>query len=93
MSEVWISAAVGILTGIGGWFVGRRKQNAEVTGAEYENFKKFVDANREIIADMKQQIVDLIEKNGELRNKVEHLEEELQKIKRQYPCENCPNQR
>jgi thiamine kinase-like enzyme len=87
-----------VFTAIGGaagsvttWFFGIKKQRVEVTSGEYENFKKFVDANREIIKDLKEQLLDLIQQNGVLREKVGNLEQEINELKKQFPCHDCPN--
>jgi hypothetical protein len=83
----------GAIGGVGTWFFGIRKQRAETTGTEYDNFQKFVLANREIIGDLKTQIFDLIEANGALREKVNTLEEEIDKLKQEFPCESCPRRK
>lgn len=94
--EWWIAVITTAGTSVGGaigWLFAMRKHKAEAKGTEYTNFQTFVEANREIINDLRTQIVELVRENGILRAKVDNLENQMQTIKKQYPCESCPNPR
>ena len=94
--EWWIALITTAGTSIGGavgWLFAMRKHKAEAKGTEYTNFQTFVEANREIINDLRAQIVQLVRENGELRAELNTLKGEMQNLKKQYPCESCPNQR
>jgi len=40
---------------------------------------------------LKEQLLDLIQQNGVLREKVGNLEQEINELKKQFPCHDCPN--
>jgi predicted RNase H-like nuclease (RuvC/YqgF family) len=94
--EWWMTLITTAGTSIGaavGWLFAMRKHKAEAKGTEYTNFQTFVEANREIINDLRSQIVQLVRENSELRAELNTLKTEMQTIKKQYPCESCPSLR
>lgn len=52
MSEVLITALVGILTSVGTWFAARRKNLADVQTSELDNVEKAVKFYREQLEDI-----------------------------------------
>lgn len=54
MNEVVITALVGIITTLGGWFAARRKNLADVQTSELDNVEKAVKFYREQLEDIAQ---------------------------------------
>jgi peptidoglycan hydrolase CwlO-like protein len=71
-----------MLTGIAGWFVGRRKSNAETDNQVLRNLELSISLYKNIIDDLKQEIHGLNLKIQDLEKKVETLYEENRKLKR-----------
>ena len=88
--EGLIEIAVGAVTGIVGWFAGTRMRKAQTSSIEFENYRAFVETNNRIIESLRVQVTDLIKENSDLRIKVDKLEDEIRRITRTYPCDNCP---
>ena len=63
-----------------GWFFGRKKENQEIEGLRVQNFDATIDAYKKMYEDM---IEDLKEKNGELKEEVESLKQELSENRKQ----------
>jgi peptidoglycan hydrolase CwlO-like protein len=71
-----------ILTGIAGWFVGRRKVTAETDNQVLRNLELSISLYKQIIDDLKQEIHSLNLKIQDLEKKVESLYEENKKLKK-----------
>jgi peptidoglycan hydrolase CwlO-like protein len=71
-----------MLTGITGWFVGRRKSNAETDNQVLRNLELSIGLYKNIIDDLKQEIHELNNKIQDLEKKVEMLMDENKKLKR-----------
>lgn len=63
-----------------GWLFGRRRYNAEVEGARVQNFDAAIEAYKKMYEDM---IDDLKAQNGELKEEVESLKQELSENRKQ----------
>lgn len=63
-----------------GWLFGRRKYNAEVEGTKVQNFDAAINAYKKMYEDM---IDDLKAQNGELKEEVESLKQELSENRKQ----------
>lgn len=72
--------ATAIISGFASWFFTRRKYNAEVKGAEVQNFDAAIDAYKKMYEDM---ITELKEQNADLKSKVASLEKELDENRKQ----------
>jgi peptidoglycan hydrolase CwlO-like protein len=70
-----------MLTGIAGWFVGRRRSNAETDNQVLRNLELSIGLYKNIIDDLKQEIQGLNLKIQDLEKKVETLYEENKKLK------------
>ncbi len=97
MSEWIVHTIVGVGTGVAGWLVGRRKEQANIQGLEYENFEKFVIANGKMIGALKKEIGELLqtiavlrERNVEQDRQIDELRQELKTLKDEFPCSDCP---
>ena len=70
-----------IATGIAGWFVGRRRQQADTDNAILDNLSKSIGVYQTIIEDLKKEIHDLNTKITELESKVDMLMKENRELK------------
>lgn len=70
------------LTALAGWFVGRRRSNAETDNQVLRNLELSIGLYKNIIDDLKQEIHELNIKIQQLETKVESLYEENKKLKR-----------
>lgn len=71
-----------ILTGIAGWFVGRRKVTAETDNQVLRNLELSVNIYVKIIEDLKKEIHELNNKVQDLEKKVEELMAENRKLRK-----------
>jgi len=71
------------LTGIAGWFVGRRRQQADTDNQVLRNLELSINIYVKIIEDLKKEIHDLNLKVNDLEKMVEKLMDENKKLKRQ----------
>lgn len=71
-----------ILTGIAGWFVGKRKVTAETDNQVLRNLELSISLYKQIIDDLKSEIQSLNLKIQELEEKVDKLSQENKKLKR-----------
>jgi len=71
-----------ILTGIAGWFVGKRKVTAETDNQVLRNLELSISLYKQIIDDLKKEIQGLNLKIQELEEKVDKLSQENKKLKR-----------
>lgn len=63
-----------------GWLFGRRRENAEIEGTKVHNFDATIEAYKKMYEDM---IDDLKAQNGELKEEVESLKQELSENRKQ----------
>lgn len=71
-----------VLTGIAGWFVGKRKQTAETDNQVLKNLELSINIYVKIIDDLKGEIHQLNIKVQDLEKKVEELMKENRKLKK-----------
>lgn len=71
-----------ILTGIAGWFAGRRKVTVETDNMVLRNLELSVNLYKNIIDDLKAEIHELNNKIQDLEKRVEALMMENKKLKR-----------
>ena len=71
-----------MLTGIAGWFVGRRRSNAETDNQVLRNLELSIGLYKNIIDDLKEEIHGLNLKIQDLEKKVESLMSENKKLKK-----------
>jgi hypothetical protein len=71
------------LTGIAGWFVGRRRQQADTDNQVLRNLELSINIYVKIIEDLKKEIHELNLKVNDLEKMVEKLMDENKKLKRQ----------
>jgi peptidoglycan hydrolase CwlO-like protein len=69
------------ITAVAGWFVGRRKINAEIENQTLRNLELAVNLYKNIIDDLKQEIHELNIKIQDLEKKVDELHAENKKLK------------
>ncbi len=72
-----------VLTGIAGWFVGRKRQQADTDNQVLRNLELSINIYVKIIEDLKKEIHDLHLKVNDLEKMVEKLMDENKKLKRQ----------
>jgi hypothetical protein len=82
MNTELILIASNILTGIAGWFVGRRKVTAETDNQVLRNLELSVNIYVKIIEDLKTEIHGLNIKVQDLEKRVEGLMAENRKLKK-----------
>ena len=71
-----------ILTGIAGWFAGKRKVSAETDNMVLRNLELSIQLYKNIIDDLKQEIRELNNKVDTLEKKVEELMAENRQLKK-----------
>lgn len=81
MNNDFILILSNILTGVAGWFVGRRKANAETDNQVLKNLELSIHLYKQIIDDLKKEIHELNIKIQELERKVEELMLENRNLK------------
>lgn len=64
MNETIITAIISVVTGIGGWFVARRKNLAEIQNSELDVIEKSVRYYREIADDLAKRLKESITENN-----------------------------
>ena len=69
------------ITGVAGWFVGRRKINAEIENQTLRNLEIAVNLYKSIIDDLKKEIHDLNLKVQTLEKKIDELHQENKLLK------------
>ncbi len=70
------------LTGMAGWFVGRKRQQAETDNQVLRNLELSIQLYKNIIDDLKQEIHELNNKVQDLEKRVEELMAENRKLKK-----------
>jgi len=81
MSETTILLISNALTALAGWFVGKRKQQADTDNAILDNLAKSIGVYQTIIEDLKKEIHDLNIKVVQLEDTVNELMIENKKLK------------
>lgn len=69
-----------VITTVIGYFVGRKKKQAEVDTIELGNYKTMLDHNREMMETLVAQNKKLVTQNNELRTNVNHLSDRVDKL-------------
>lgn len=69
------------ITGIVGWFVGRKKQQIESDNMILRNMEIVITSYKELIDDLKSEIQSLNVKVGELERKVDELHQENKRLR------------
>ena len=70
-----------VITGIAGWFAGKRRSNAETDNQVLRNLELSIGLYKNIIDDLKQEIQGLNIKIQDLERKVEELYTENKQLK------------
>jgi peptidoglycan hydrolase CwlO-like protein len=81
MNETILLFLSNALTGFAGWFVGRKKQQADTDNQVLRNLELAVGLYKNIIDDLKKEIHELNIKIQDLEKKVDELHEENKKLK------------
>jgi len=81
MNETTILLISNALTALAGWFVGKRKQQADTDNAILDNLAKSIGVYQTIIEDLKKEIHDLNIKVVKLEDTVNELMIENKKLK------------
>ena len=71
-----------VVTGIAGWFVGKRKTNAETDNLILLNLEKSMLIYQDLITNLKEEIHQLNNKIQDLESKVDTLMEENRRLKK-----------
>jgi peptidoglycan hydrolase CwlO-like protein len=81
MNETILLLLSNTLTGIAGWFVGRKRQQADTDNQVLRNLELAVGLYKNIIDDLKEEIHQLNIKIQELEKKVDELHIENKRLK------------
>ena len=81
MTQDWILILSNALTGVAGWFVGRKRQQAETDNQVLRNLELSIALYKQIIDDLKDEIKQLNIKIQELEAKVDELHKENKTLK------------
>jgi peptidoglycan hydrolase CwlO-like protein len=81
MNETLILLISNGLTAIAGWFIGRRRQQADTDNQVLKNLEISVNLYRQIIDDLKREIESLNIKVQELESKIDKLHNENKLLK------------
>ena len=81
MTETTILLISNALTGIAGWFVGKRRVTAETDNQVLKNLELAISLYKNIIDDLKQEIHELNLKVDTLEKKVDELHAENKRLK------------
>jgi hypothetical protein len=82
MNETILLFLSNAITGLAGWFVGRKRQQADTDNQVLRNLEIAVGLYKNIIDDLKQEIHELNIKIQDLEKKVDELHAENNKLKR-----------
>jgi predicted RNase H-like nuclease (RuvC/YqgF family) len=82
MNDTLILFISNALTGVAGWFVGKRRSDAETDNQVLRNLELSINLYKQIIDDLKREIHDLNIQVQVLEKKVEDLMTENRKLKR-----------
>ena len=81
MNETILLLLSNAITGLAGWFVGRKRQQADTDNQVLRNLELAVGLYKNIIDDLKEEIHQLNIKIQELEKKVDELHKENNKLK------------
>lgn len=81
MNETLILILSNLITGLAGWFAGRRKINAQTDNQVLKNLELSIMVYRTIIDDLKNEIKELNDKVEKLETKINELHQENMKLK------------
>ena len=81
MNETLILFVSNVLTGIGAWFVSRKRQQADTDNQTLRNLELAVNLYKNIIDDLKKEIHELNIKIQDLEKKIDELHQENKKLK------------
>ena len=81
MNDTIILLISNVLTGVAGFFAGKRRSDAETDNQVLRNLELSVNLYKQIIDDLKQEIHDLNTQVQNLEKKVEDLMKENRKLK------------
>lgn len=81
MNDTIILLISNTLTALAGWFVGKRKVNAETDNQVLRNLELAVNLYKNIIDDLKKEIRDLNLKVQDLEKKIDELHTENKQLK------------
>jgi len=81
MNETLLLFLSNAITGLAGWFVGRKRQQADTDNQVLRNLELAVGLYKNIIDDLKEEIHQLNIKIHELEKKVDELHKENNKLK------------
>ena len=81
MNETLILLISNGLTAIAGWFVGRRRQQADTDNAILKNMELVISSYKVLIDDLKTEIQNLTIKVQELEGKIDRLHQENNMLK------------
>jgi peptidoglycan hydrolase CwlO-like protein len=81
MNETILLLISNTLTALTGWFLGKRKVNAEIENQVLKNLELSIDLYRQIILDLKKEIESLNIKVQELEKKIDELHAENKLLK------------
>ena len=82
MNETILLFLSNAITGFAGWFVGRRRQQADTDNQVLRNLELAMGIYKNLIEDLKQEIHQLNIKIQDLEKKVDELHAENNKLKR-----------
>ncbi len=68
------------ITGLFGWFIGKRKRNIETDGAQIDNIAKQVEVYKDLVQDLQQQLQGYISDNHEIRSDLIKLRKTVGRI-------------
>jgi chromosome segregation ATPase len=83
MNEVIITALVSALTTIGGFFLGKRKSNAETDTIVIKNVKEILEVYAITINDLKNEIRELKDKIDDYEKQIDKMSIELNQLRKQ----------
>lgn len=81
MNDTLLLLISNTITAVIGWFIGRKKVNAEIENQTLRNLELAVNLYKNIIDDLKQEIHELNIKIQDLEKKVDQLHAENKKLK------------
>jgi peptidoglycan hydrolase CwlO-like protein len=81
MNDTLILFVSNVLTGIGAWFVSRKRQQADTDNQTLRNLELAVNLYKNIIDDLKKEIHELNIKIQDLEKKIDELHQENKKLR------------
>lgn len=75
-----IGYVASIITAIGGFFIGKRKQHIEEDSSLIQNLQQSLDFYKKLSDDNQKRLDELLKKNQELENEVKELKIKVEKL-------------